>query len=110
LRFKEEAPAAGVAVAAGSLEAGEGLMIENRKSVRHRVFKAGIIEFNRAGGISCTVRNISDGGACLEVASPLGIPDDFDLHIASDRRTIPCHRVWINDRRVGVSFRAPIAA
>lgn len=85
-------------------------MIENRKSVRHRVFKAGIIEFNRAGGISCTLRNISDGGACLEIASPVGIPEDFDLHIASDRRTVQCHRVWIGNGRMGVSFRQPLAA
>jgi hypothetical protein len=85
-------------------------MIDLRKSVRHRVFKAGLIEFNRAGGISCTVRNISDGGACLEIASPLGIPEDFDLHIASDRRTVGCRRVWVNETRMGVAFRAPLAA
>ncbi len=85
-------------------------MMEHRKSVRHRVFKAGVIEFNRAGGISCTVRNISDGGACIEVASPIGIPEDFDLHIASDRRTVACRRVWVHDKRMGVSFRAPLAA
>ncbi len=85
-------------------------MIENRKSVRHRVFKGALIEFNRAGGISCTVRNISDGGACLEVASPLGIPDEFDLHIACDRRTVSCHRVWMNDQRMGVEFPALLAA
>ena len=30
-------------------------MIENRKSQRHRVFKAATIEFSRAGGISCIV-------------------------------------------------------
>lgn len=85
-------------------------MEEHRKSVRHRVFKAAVIEFNRAGGISCTVRNISDGGACLDIASPLGIPEDFDLHIASDRRTVACHRVWSNGQRMGVAFRAPLAA
>ncbi len=85
-------------------------MMEHRKSVRHRVFKAGVIEFNRAGGISCTVRNISDGGACLEIASALGIPEQFDLHIASDRRTVACQRIWMSDRRLGVAFREPIAA
>jgi hypothetical protein len=69
-----------------------------------------VIEFNRAGGVSCTVRNISDGGACVEVASPIGIPDSFDLHIASDRRTIACHRVWMGGGRMGVAFRTPLAA
>lgn len=80
-------------------------MIENRKSVRHRVFKAGIISFNRAGGISCTVRNISEGGACLEIESPVGVPADFDLHIASDGMTKPCHMVWAAEHRIGVAFQ-----
>jgi hypothetical protein len=77
---------------------------ENRKSPRHKVFKAATIEFNRAGGVSCTVRNISDGGACLEVASPIGIPLVFDLHITSDHQIRTCHLVWKSERRIGVSF------
>lgn len=85
-------------------------MIEQRKSVRHRVFKAGLIEFNRAAVISCTVRNISDGGACLEVSSPLGIPADFDLFIATDGRVLPCHLVWKSASRIGVAFRTAIDA
>jgi hypothetical protein len=79
-------------------------MIELRKSHRHKVFKAATIAFNRAAGIDCTVRNISDGGACLEVASPLGIPADFDLHFASDHTVRPCHVVWKSERRIGVAF------
>jgi hypothetical protein len=85
-------------------------MADQRKSIRHRVFKAGIIAFNRAGGISCTVRNISEGGACLDVASPLGIPVDFDLYIESERRTLACHLVWKSERRIGVSFRGAAEA
>lgn len=79
-------------------------MIENRKSQRHKVFKAATIAFNRAAGIDCTVRNISDGGACLEVASPFGIPGDFELRIASDHVVRPCHVVWQTQRRIGVAF------
>lgn len=79
-------------------------MIENRKSVRHRVFKAATIAFNRAAGISCTVRNISDGGACLDIASPVGIPCDFDLHIASEPGGRRCRVVWTTERRMGVAF------
>ena len=48
---------------------------EHRKLARHRTLKAGTITFNRAGGIDCRVRNLSEGGACLEVASQIGIPD-----------------------------------
>lgn len=79
-------------------------MIENRKSQRHKVFKAATIEFNRAGGISCIVRNISDGGACLEIASPFGIPADFELHIAGNSAGQHCRAVWRTAKRIGVAF------
>jgi hypothetical protein len=80
-------------------------MVENRKHPRQRVFKAATINFNRAAGIDCTVRNISAGGACLEVASPLGIPDDFELLISANHVTHPCHVAWRSEHRIGVAFR-----
>jgi len=81
-------------------------MEEHRAHSRHRTFKAATIAFNRAGGISCTVRNLSDGGACLEVASPVGVPDDFTLVIESDHVTRPCHVCWRTGNRLGVAFAA----
>ena len=78
-------------------------MQEHRASPRHRTFKAGTIAFNRAGGISCTVRNLSETGACLEVATPLGIPDDFTLQHDHLQRT--CRVVWRAPKRIGVVFK-----
>jgi hypothetical protein len=46
--------------------------------------KVGTIEFG-GGGIDCSVRNISDTGAALEVATPLFIPDRFTLFVPSDQ-------------------------
>jgi hypothetical protein len=48
-------------------------MDDRRSEPRLRIFKAGTIEFG-GGGIDCTVRNINDTGAALEVASPLAFP------------------------------------
>ena len=79
-------------------------MSEARKTSRRRVLKVGMIAFRNGGGLSCMVRNISATGACLEVASPFGIPDDFDLVIESDRFQQPCHVAWRRDNRVGVAF------
>jgi hypothetical protein len=79
-------------------------MNERRSTPRYRVFKAGTIEFNRAGRVSCTVRNLSATGACLDVASPLGIPESFDLMIGSDRHTHHCKVVWHSVHRMGVQF------
>jgi hypothetical protein len=53
-------------------------MDEHRIAPRRRQFKAGTIEF-AGGGIDCTVRNLSETGAALEVVSPLFIPDRFTL-------------------------------
>ena len=79
---------------------------ERRRSLRHRTFKAGTIAFSRAGGFDCRVRNISPAGACLEVASQIGIPDDFVLVVESEHVKQPCRVIWRTATRLGVEFRA----
>lgn len=81
-------------------------MDERRKIQRHRTLKAGSIAFNRAAGIDCQVRNLSPAGACLEVASQVGVPDDFVLMVESDDLKQPCHVIWRMGVRLGVAFRA----
>jgi PilZ domain len=78
-------------------------MEEHRTATRKRVLKAGTIAF---GGetIACTVRNISDSGAALDVATALWFPDRFTLGIESDRFSKPCHIVWRKEKRIGVAF------
>jgi hypothetical protein len=76
---------------------------EHRVSPRHRVLKAGTIEFG-GGAIDCTVRNLSASGAALEVVSPLGIPARFDLVIIAEQLHRPCRVVWRKEKRIGVSF------
>lgn len=78
---------------------------EHRTQLRHRVLKAGMIVFNRAGGIECTVRNLSETGACLIVESPVGIPPSFELVIERDHLARQCEVVWRTEHRIGVKFR-----
>jgi PilZ domain len=78
-------------------------MGDKRIAPRHRVLKAGTIEFG-GGGIDCTVRNLSETGADLEVVTPLFIPDRFTLFVPSDQFKRPCHIVWRKERRIGVTF------
>jgi PilZ domain-containing protein len=82
------------------------LQEERRSAVRMRTLKAGSISFNRAGGIDCCVRNMSPAGACLEVASQVGIPEYFVLLIEHDRLRQNCHVVWRTATRLGVEFKA----
>ena len=81
-------------------------MDERRKVQRHRTLKAGSITFNRDGGVDCRVRNLSPAGACLEVASQLGIPDEFVLVVEIDHVKAPCHVIWRTATRLGVAFNA----
>lgn len=76
---------------------------EHRVSPRHRVLKAGTIEFG-GGGIDCTVRNLSNSGAALDVVSPLGIPDHFELVIVAEHLRKPCRVIWRKEKRIGVAF------
>jgi hypothetical protein len=56
------------------------------------------------GTISCLVRNVSISGACLEVASPVGIPDTFMLLMESDHIKRQCQVAWMKDKRIGIHF------
>lgn len=78
-------------------------MDEKRKSTRHRVLKAGKIAFSGAV-VDCTVRNLSETGAALDVVSSVGIPDRFTLIIVADRVRRPCCVAWRKATRIGVLF------
>ena len=79
-------------------------MVEKRTFSRHRVLKAGTIEFN-GGAITCMVRNMSDTGAMLDVATPVGIPDRFTLVLRANGRRMPCRVAWRKEKRIGVAFK-----
>ncbi len=79
-------------------------MDERRTNVRRRVLKAGTIAFGQAAGIDCTVRNVSETGACLEVVSPIGIPDQFTLVVPHDAVMRQVQVKWRRANRIGVVF------
>src|ERR1700675_4604032 len=80
-------------------------MQERRHSQRARTLRAGRIVFNnKRSVIECMVRNISRNGACLLVASVVGIPSAFELLIEGDADSRPCKRVWHAQNRIGIEF------
>lgn len=81
----------------------KAVMETARISPRRRILKAGSIEFG-GGAIDCSVRNLSETGAALEVVTPLFIPDRFTLSVRTDQFRRPCHIVWRKQRRIGVAF------
>jgi hypothetical protein len=78
-------------------------MDEHRTKSRHDVVKAGTIEFD-GGIVTCVIRDLSDGGAGLDVVSSAGIPDHFTLVLRTDCLHFPCHVAWREDSRLGVIF------
>ena len=77
---------------------------EHRIAPRRRLLKAGKISFGGGAAIDCTVRNLSETGAALEVTSPVGIPERFTLVVEADHRHLPCRVVWRREKRIGVHF------
>jgi hypothetical protein len=78
-------------------------MTGQRTASRRRVLKAGSIEFG-GGEFECTIRNVSETGAALEVTTPLYIPDRFMLLVQSEQSKRACRVVWRKQKRIGVTF------
>lgn len=78
-------------------------MIEKRAAQRYRVFKGGTITFNNSG-IACTVRNMSAGGAAIDIDALVTLPQSFTLSISRDNFVRNGRTVWRSDRRIGLAF------
>ena len=77
---------------------------ERRNVARHRALKRAQIAFKgHWATIDCTVRNLSDRGACLIVESSIGIPDSFDL-VLDNASVRSCRVTWRNAMQIGVTF------
>jgi PAS domain-containing protein len=80
-------------------------MMERRKAQRSRSLRGGKILFNnKQSVITCTVRNLSDGGANLHVQNTQGVPAFFDLLIEGEPAHRACDVVWKAQNRIGVAF------
>jgi len=77
--------------------------MDKRASPRNRVLRPGTIEFD-GGAINCMVRNLSNTGAMLDVASPVGIPEHFTLILPADGHHVACHVVWRKAKCIGITF------
>ena len=77
---------------------------ERRGDDRRTALKSGRI-VHGGGSIPCRIRNISEGGARLELGTPQLLPHTFELHIAGMPVRI-CSLRWAKDNLVGVAFLA----
>jgi hypothetical protein len=75
--------------------------IEKRSAERRPALKAASIIVG-VSAIDCSVRNMSETGAALDVISPLDIPSKFLLIHVAGRKL--CEIVWRNESCIGVNF------
>jgi hypothetical protein len=53
--------------------------------------------------VPCTIRNISETGACLQVLATAGIPGVFEF-VQGGYAARTCKTVWRDDTQIGVMF------
>jgi two-component system response regulator len=78
---------------------------DRRDGKRSKMLKGGIIAFSaRHATIPCVLRDLSEGGARLQVAQSSAVPDTFELIVELDGLEVPCEVVWRKVTEIGVAF------
>ncbi len=84
---------------------GQGDGPDSRHEPRQRVLKGARIIFNHGYSVfDCRVRNLSPGGAMLEMPSLFGIPSQFEIALDSSSAHRQCTIMWRTDHLMGVAF------
>ena len=78
-------------------------MDERRKVQREEVDEVAYI-FGDGSSLRCTVKNISERGAAIELADSMHARPRFDLMFKNDRSVRKCRVIWSTGNRVGVEF------
>src|ERR1700682_6088443 len=77
------------------LHCGAYPMLDRRQSARDRVIFGGVAEINERGStMDCVVRNISEGGACVEFGETAKLPEEMRLSIARKGRSFFAKLIW----------------
>ncbi|MTV12545.1 MULTISPECIES: PilZ domain-containing protein [Bradyrhizobium] len=81
-------------------------MQDRRQSVRDKVFYGAVAEINERGStMDCVVRNISEGGACVEFGDAVHLPEEMNLSVARKGRSFLARLIWRQANKVGLAFR-----
>jgi hypothetical protein len=81
-------------------------VLNRRQSQRDKVLYGGVAEINERGStLDCVVRNISEGGACVEFDQAAKLPEEMNLTIPRKGRSFLAKMIWRQANRVGLAFR-----
>ena len=88
----------------------QSTLLERRSFGRRRaVWHAWIIP-STLQRLACCVRNVSDGGALLELPVPDWLPATFDLFVDGPNMQLACELTHRGKHGVGVAFRDALLA
>lgn len=80
---------------------------EHRLARRQRVLKSAKIVLDDWRAIDCTVRDLSETGAKIQVGGAHGLPHKFKLLMISDNSIRPVQIAWKHNDTIGVAFCGP---
>src|SRR5436309_14580683 len=81
-------------------------MLDRRQGVRDRMILGSVASINDRGStMDCVVRNISEGGACVEFEATAKLPEEMRLTVARKGRAFLARMIWSQAGRVGLAFR-----
>jgi hypothetical protein len=75
---------------------------DRRAAQRRKILRRGITFWQNGDSTECTVHNLSNTGAQLEICGP--VPRTFDL-VIDDQMPRSCCIVWRRANRIGVKFQ-----
>jgi len=78
-------------------------MEERRQFSRIRILKSGKIHLGKHA-VPCTVQNLSEAGAKLQVQTTEGLPSEF-LFSMPDRPPRECVVIWRDEAKLGIRFK-----
>jgi hypothetical protein len=80
--------------------------VERRRAPRQRALLAGVLhEANKTSTWSCMIRNLSEGGARLDIPNAFWVPNEFGIEIKARNTRKTADVVWKDANAIGVSFR-----
>ena len=81
--------------------------MEERRSTnahRRRTLKKGRVVLSDSTVMDCLVRDLTETGARLEFAAPVGLPPDFRLLVVGSNLLMPSALSWQRGLSAGVHF------
>ena len=81
--------------------------VERRREARNlaQQQQRAVIKFGPSGQtLPCTIHNLTSEGAGLSVGRTFGLPEVFRLAINGEREDRYCKLIWVDGKRLGVSF------